>query len=354
MDFSHVAPGWLLLIFAVSAGVVWVAGIYVSNTTDVLSERFGLGEALGGMLLLSIVTNLPEIAITASAALHNDLGMAIGNILGGIAIQTVVMAALDLFGLGKKDPLTYRAASLGLVLEGLLVIAVLSVAILGHEMPPGLIFGRVTPAGLAILIVWVLGLYLVSRARTGLPWHKKGDAPGGQEEPRGHSKKKRTGTQKMSTGAALAVFLLSALVTLGGGVALQLSGESVAKELGMSGVIFGATILAAATALPEVSTGLAAVKMGDYKLAVSDIFGGNAFLPVLFLMATLVSGQAVLPQAQRTDIYLTALGMVLTCVYLCGLIFRPRRQIARMGIDSVVVIAIYVLGVVGLFTIPKG
>lgn len=354
MHFDHLAPGWLLLIFLGAAAAVWLAGIFVSNTTDVLSQRLGLGEALGGMLLLAIVTNLPEIAITASAALHHDLGIAIGNILGGIALQTVVLVVLDFFGLGKEDGLTYRAASLGLVLEGLLVIAVLTMAILGHEMPATLIYGRVTPAGLGIVFVWLIGVYLVSKARKDLPWQKKGDAPGGQEEPRGHSRKKKSATRKMSTGLALAIFLLAASVTLASGVSLELSGEALANHLGMSGVIFGATVLAAATSLPEVSTGLASVRLGDYKLAMSDIFGGNAFLPVLFFMATLLSGEAVLPKAQRTDIYLTALGMLLTCVYLCGLIFRPRRQIARMGIDSLAVMVIYAVGIAGLFTIAKG
>ncbi|MEP6809910.1 MAG: sodium:calcium antiporter [Chthoniobacterales bacterium] len=353
MNFAQLAPGWLLLIFAGAAAAVWVAGIYVSNTTDVLSQRLGLGEALGGMLLLAIVTNLPEIAITASAALHHDLGIAIGNILGGIALQTVVLVVLDFFGLGKDDGLTYRAASLGLVLEGLLVIAVLTMAILGHEMPASLIYGRVTPAGVGIVLVWLLGLFLVSKARKDLPWQKKGEAPGGQGEPRGHSKKK-SATKKMTTGWALAIFLVAAVVTLASGVSLELSGEALASHLGMSGVIFGATVLAAATSLPEVSTGLASVKLGDYKLAMSDIFGGNAFLPVLFFMATLLSGEAVLPKAQRTDIYLTALGMLLTCVYLCGLIFRPRRQIARMGIDSLAVLVIYAVGIAGLFAIAKG
>ena len=84
---------------------------------------------------VAIATNLPEIAITASAALSHDLGIAIGNILGGIAIQTVVLVVLDAVGLGAISALTYRAASLVLVLECGLVVAVLVVAIGGTQLP---------------------------------------------------------------------------------------------------------------------------------------------------------------------------------------------------------------------------
>ena len=82
--FEHLSLPILSLVFAVAGVVVWVAGVYISKTTDVLSSRFGLGEALGGLILLAIVTNLPEIAITASGAMRNQLGLATGNILGGI------------------------------------------------------------------------------------------------------------------------------------------------------------------------------------------------------------------------------------------------------------------------------
>jgi len=139
----------------------------------------------------------------------------------------------------------------------------------------------------------------------------------------------------------------------GAGILLEQSGEEIAGHLGLSGVVFGATILAAATALPEVSTGIASVRLGDFQLAVSDIFGGNAFLPVLFLLANILSGQAVLPQAQKTDIYLTALGIVLTVVYLWGLITRPHAQVFRMGIDSLTVLLLYAGGIAGLIAVSN-
>jgi cation:H+ antiporter len=144
------------------------------------------------------------------------------------------------------------------------------------------------------------------------------------------------------------IFGVAAVVTLAAGVALERSSEKLAQHAGMSGTLFAATVLAAATALPEVSTGLSSVRLGDYQLAVSDIFGGNAFLPTLFLLASVLAGTAVLPAAASTDIYLTGLGGLLTVVYMVGLIFRPRRLLGVLGIDSAVVVALYALGIVGL------
>jgi cation:H+ antiporter len=258
----------------------------------------------------------------------------------------------------EKVPLTYRAASLTLVVEAVLVVAVLIVSIMATQLPSTLIAARLTPGAVLIAILWVVGVWLSSKASEGLPWQdSSGTAPDGQEEAKGHSQAKKddaSNRQGDSTIRVALVFGTAALATLAAGVLLERSGDAIAQHIGLNGVLFGATVLAAATSLPELSTGITSVRMKDYQLAVSDIFGGNAFLPVLFLLAVIISGKAVLPDAQASDIYLAGLGVLLTCVYAAGLVFRPKKQIWRMGIDSLAVLSLYILGVAGLLAISSG
>lgn len=348
---------FLLPIFLAGAIAVWIAGVQLSNTSDDLSDRFHLGEALGGIIFLAITTNLPEIAITSAAALSHNLGIAIGNILGGIAVQTLVLVGLDVFALRSKFALTWRAASLTLLLECVMVIAVLIVAIMGNQLPKSLIFLHITPSSLLITLLWLFGVWLIQKARTDLPWQDKGRAPN-RNPPENRNRKDETkqGSQKPEqkkpgTTRTIIIFIIAAIVTLVAGAVLEESGNAIADKIGLSGVLFGATVLAVATSLPEISTGYESVKIGAYELAMSDIFGGNAFLPVLFLLADVLSGQAALTQAKNTDVYLAGLGILLTTAYMIGIIFRPRRQILDMGLDSFAVLILYILGVTGLLAI---
>jgi cation:H+ antiporter len=347
-------PLWALTgLFVVAAVVVWFAGIQLSKTTDVLDSRFHLGSALGGLIVLAVATNLPELAITVSAALNGNLSVAVGNILGGIALQTVVLVVLDVFGRRGRGarPLTYRAASLGLVVEALVVVGVLAAVVAGSQLPATLTFIRLTPGVVLIAAIWLVGLFLVRRSGRHLPWHDEGRAPGNTPQPSGPRRRTPDAKQQHSTGRAGLVFTVAALLTLGAGVVLERAGDAAAARLGLGGVLFGATVLALATSLPEISTGLQSIRQGDDDLAISDIFGGNAFLPVLFLVAAVISGKAVLPQASSSDIYLTALAALLTVVYAMGLLFRPTRRVAGMGVDSLTVLLLYAAGVVGLIGI---
>jgi len=107
-----------------------------------------------------------------------------------------------------------------------------------------------------------------------------------------------------------------------------------------------------ATALPEISSGIAAVRLGDNALAMGDVFGGNAFQVCLFLPADLIAGAPVLAAAGRLNRWLAALGVALTAVYAIGIVARPQRCRWRLGPDSMFAIAVFALGVAGLFVLP--
>jgi cation:H+ antiporter len=136
------------------------------------------------------------------------------------------------------------------------------------------------------------------------------------------------------------------------GVVLEVTGSELADRAGINGVVFGATVLALATALPEISSGIEAVRLGDHQLAIGDVFGGNAFQLCLFLVADLVAMKPTLPSTGAEDAWLGALSLALTAVYLGGVIIRPSRP-RRLGPDSIMAIVIYAVGIVGLLRIAQ-
>lgn len=336
-------PTWgLFVAFAIAGGVIWWAGIVLAFTTDAIDTHFGWGEGMGGAVLLAFATNLPEIAIIFGCAYTNSMDLAVGNILGGIAIQTVVLVLLDGPGLRANVPLSSTVKSLTIVVQGMVVISVLMFCVIGSLMPKSSIYFHVTPAEVAILVFWLAGIWLTAANDDREAW--------------------RVGHEQMIEAApaiakhhampkVLLFFGLAALATMASGVAIELASTELSARFHVTGVIFGATFLSAVTALPEVTVGLAAIKAGSFELAISDIVAGNAFLPVLFLLGSALSGKPLLPGAKGPDLYLTALGALLTAVYCGGMVFRSRRLVLGAGIDSLIVLALYIIGIAGLLVI---
>jgi cation:H+ antiporter len=329
----------------------WLAGIVLSKTTDALDVRLNLGEELGGLLLLAIAGSLPEVAITVSATAGGHLGLAAGNLIGGIAVQTMVLLICDLFA--GSTALTFLVGALTPVLEGLLVMIVVSGVLMGALLKPSAAIGVVSPASLMICAVWVTGLYVINRSRKEHRWEvtMPGSSPG-RRHHRDALPDKPHPYAALSTGRIGLFFGAACVVTLGAGVALEQSGDTLATHFGVNGVIFGATILATASALPEISSGIAAVRLGDNALAMGDVFGGNAFQVCLFLLADLIAGTPVLPAAGALNAWLAALGIALTAIYGFGVISRPSRCYARLGPDSLLALVVFGLGIAGLFVVP--
>ncbi len=338
----------LAVVFILSAVATWIAGVWLTRAVDAIDTRYHLGSAFGGLLLLGVATSLPEIAIVVSAAADHHYSIIIGTLLGGIALQTMLLSLLDA-RMQIKSPLTYSAASLILVLEATVVILVSAAAIVAIHTPAVLPGTYISLGSIFIFGLWLLGLWLAYRGQRSLPWKSKamGATPG-----RGHIERHQVinhpSLRQASTLKIFSIFGLCAVAILIAGVKIQSTGNELAGVLGIGAGLFAATFIAFAAALPDFSTGIASIKIADYRLAMSDIFGGNSFLPALFLVGDLIAGQAVLQHATATDTWFAALGILLTGIYVIGLIVRPKRLYFNMGVDSLAVIVIYAAGIAAL------
>ena len=351
MFLSNITTTWLIIIFIISTIVIWIAGIKISLATDNMYKYFNFSEAIGGMIFLAIVTNLPEIAITSMAAYSGHMEIAVSNILGGIAIQTVVLVLIDCFGVGKSAPLSYMASSIGLILESIGLIFILTLVIIGKQLSTDFTILNATVVEWIILFTWLFGIYLIYKNPVLKSSSVNKFLPINQVKKEKSADVKQTQITKKKAYYSIAIFVFCALLTLLSGVLLEMSSEEIASRYHISSVIFGATILAAVTSLPEISTGIASAKLKDYQMAVSDIIGGNAFLPVLLLIGSIISGKSIMDTIGPFDVYLTALGILLTGIYIIGLIIKSKQQIFRLGYDSIAILFVYLLGIVGLFFI---
>ena len=343
----------LVAVFVAAGAATWAAGIFLSKSTDALDVRLGLGDELGGLILLAITGSLPEIAITASAALSGHLDLAVGNLIGGVAIQTLVLVALDAAA-GPQRPLSFLVGSLVPVIEALMVVVVLATVLGGAALKSSANLFGASPTSYAVVVFWVAGVWIVNRVRMHPAW--VGEAP--EATPgRRHAREPMPGRahpfSAASTVRVAGVFIAGALVTLGAGVALQDSGDLLAHRMGLQGAIFGATFLALATALPEISSGIAAVRLGDMQLAVGDILGGNSFQITLFLLADLLAGTPVIVAAHHSDVWLGALGLLVTAIAAAAIVARPQRTYFWLGIDSLAMLAIYAAGIALLTEVVK-
>ena len=340
---------WNFAIFAVGAVIVWRAGTHLSKTADAISDRTGLGQAFIGALLLGGATSLPEIAATSSASFIGNAPLAVNNVFGGIAMQVAVLAIADAF-LGR-DSLTARTRQAGVLFEGVLLVLVLVTAATAIAVGDRAVLG-VGFWTIAVLALVVLSLYLIQRYESNPQWEPTAEECDPDEDELRLAEERRESMRSISTPKIVLRMGLASLAVLVAGFTIAQAGEQIAEQTGIGGSFVGAALMPVATSLPELSTTLAAVKIGAPVLAISNIFGTNLFdAALLFLIDAVYSGPPVLNEVGRFAQVGALLGVLCTTIYLAGILKRRQRAYMRLGLDSIIVVIVYLAGVFVLYTI---
>ncbi|MDN3718249.1 hypothetical protein QW131_00905 [Roseibium salinum] len=86
-------------------------------------------------------------------------------------------------------------------------------------------------------------------------------------------------------------------------------------------------------------------------MAVSDIFGTNLFdVAIIFLVDVLYFEGAVLNEVGNFSVLAGLLGILVTGLYVVGLIERRNPTILGVGVDSILVTVTYLGGIGILYT----
>src|SRR6056297_715374 len=323
--------------FAVATVVIAFAGARLARVVDRLADRTGLGEAISGAVLLGSATSLAGLTVSVVAAASNEPSVAISNSVGGIAAQTAFIVALDITHRGAN--LERASASLTNVFNALLMVTLLGVVVLGVAMPPDTLFG-VHPASMLLLVVYGYGLRLRRSISTEPMWQPRRTADTWLDEPEEAEPDERL-TGLWTQFGALAV------ITAFSGWVVGRAGLSLIEATGLSGTFVAVAFTAVATSLPELITGLAAVRAGALTLAVGGIIGGNTFDTLFIAVSDIVYQRGSLyEQVVPSDLFVIGWTTLLTGILGAGLI---RRQRAWIGFEGVAILGGYVGGLVILW-----
>lgn len=356
-------PLWLnLAMFAAAAAVVWFAGTRLTQYANAIAERTGIGKAFLGALLLGGITSLPEFATTGTAAAAGNAPLAVNNLLGGIAMQVAVLALADAV-LGHDALSSVIARPVLLLLAALNILLLVMVAV-GITVGDAALFGFGGWA-LAVLLLYLLSIWLVRKYETVPAWevrHRSAPARqaeatatrhGGPAADIAGTEGRRDAEKVRASTARLVLYTVAASAAiLGGGLVLALTADTIAEQTGLGASFIGVALLPLATSLPEVSTVVSAIRIRQYEMAFSNIFGTNLFdIAMVFFVDAIYAGPPVLNEVGRFSVVAALVGAAATTAYLAGLIERRDRTVLRMGFDSLAVIVMYFGGICLLYAL---
>ena len=328
-----------LALFLAAATGVWFAGSRLAIYADAIADRKRIGQAFMGLVFVAAATSLPEMVTTLYGALAGEAALVLGNMFGGITMQTAVLAIADV-SLAAVALTSYPRGP-NSALEATLLIALLAMLLGLHAvgefaLPFGVGLGTLFLGFAYVGVVMMLREFGKNEAWVPVTVPETDEPLIGGVVPKALD---RAPFPSLVWG-----FGLLALVILICGLVLTSTAAAIAEQTGLNSSFIGVTLLASATSLPEVSTTLAAVRIGAYTMAISNIFGSNLLMVALVLPADIAySGAPVLGAIDQATAFALISGVLVTAIYLAGLLIRSRRTIFGMGIDSALVLVVYAM-----------
>jgi cation:H+ antiporter len=299
-----VIAGLILLIFAGDALVKGAVN---------LALRLGIPALVVGLTVVAFGTSAPELIVSVQAALNDQAGIAVGNVVGSNIVNVLLILGLPLL------ITTIHTSKLD-VRRSYVMMVVTSIFFAGLAFTGPLTWwhGLVLLAGLGFML-W--DNYRISMA------HRAANAAEDEVE----------GADAGIGWPQIILFIVLGLIGLGIGARLLVDGAVViALQWGVSETVIGLTLVAIGTSMPELVTSIIAAMRKQADVAMGNVIGSNIFNILGILGITSLIAQVPVPRQILTFDNFVMIGVALL---LAPFVFA-KRDMGRIA--GVVFVGVYV------------
>ncbi len=299
------------------------ADFFVSGASGV-AKKLRVPALLIGLTIVAFGTSAPEAAVSISAAIKGNNGIAIGNVLGSnLFNMTFIIGLSALFYPLVVEKQTVKKEIPIMLLSALALFAISADTFLTKSKTT---MSLDRGDGIVLLLFFSVFIYYIFEVA-----------------------KNSRETMAVETVMMKAESIKMIIYTLGGITAIIIGGNMVvnsatdiARSFGLSETIIGLTIVAIGTSLPELVTSVVASIKKQPDIAVGNIVGSNIFNVLFILGASAVISPLSIDQSLIVELVLNVL---ITLVFLG--FSRTKHKISK--IEGAILLSVYIGYVIYLF-----
>jgi cation:H+ antiporter len=318
---------WLKFVLCVF--IIFFSGRAVARYGDIIAHKTGLGGMWVGVVLLAVVTSLPELFTGISAiTIVGSPDLTVGDLFGANSFNLLNLALLDVvFRRGILLGVTTSGHRLtGWLSLALVLIAAVSIFISSRFIALGIGWiGWYTPL---IIILYIVFMRVLFR------FEERNPSPQVAEPV----------YEDMSLKRVYLCFGISAAFVIGAGIWLATIGEEIAGVTGLGESFVGSIFLAFTTSLPEITVSFTAMRLGAVDMAVANMIGSNLFnMTVISIDDLFYTKGPMLAHVSENHLVTALVLMLMTGLFIVGLYLKPKR-LFRLSWWNCVMIVLFIVG----------
>ena len=250
----------ILLILFGFLFLVKGADFLVDGASEI-AKKFHISEIIIGLTIISFGTTMPELFVSTTSALGGHTDMAIGNAIGSIISNLLLILGLSsvLQSIDLKKQTRFIDVPISIV------IAIIFMFMCNTEN-----FISRTEGIIFIVMLALFVTYTIVMAIKGKKFNDEDD-----ENNKQQSEENADSTKNYNVFKSILKVLLGIVALKFGGDFTVNNAVIVAEYFGLSEKIIGVTILAVGTSLPELVTCVSAAIKKKSDIAIGNVLGAN-------------------------------------------------------------------------------